>query len=209
MRKSLIVTILLAALYSVGVSAQDKLAGLRTNRRIVTMDGPRAPYYSIQILALKEPPSDADFFKSFDTIKEYPCEDGFVRYCVGDYNSGAEAMAQLESVKNQGYPDAFVVNTKRLGAGASGGVSSSAKLEIRPDGDYLIQLSAFRFPVYISFFKQFDRVLEFRMKDKIFRYTTLPLKGSEVNQELARIKQLGYHDAFVVEKDAYMPFRIE
>jgi len=208
MKNSFLLIILILTVLSVGTSAQDKLAGLRTQRHIVTMEGAQAPYYSIQILALKEPPSDADFFKSFDLIKEYPCEDGFVRYCVGDYANGAEALSQLESVRSKGYPDAFVVNTKRLGAGKSN-FSSSVKIEIKPDSEYLVQLSAFRFPVYISFFKEFDRVLEFKMSDKIFRYTTLPVKGTEVEAELSRIKGLGYRDAFIVEKERYMPFRIE
>lgn len=206
MKKYILLSIITLLIVVTG-AAQDKLSALRSNRHIVTVETVSAPYYSIQILALKEPPSNVGFFKNFDVIKEYPCQDGYVRYCVGDYASGADALGALESIRSKGYPDAFVVNTRRIGAGVS--QYANTNLVINPDDEYFIQLSAFRFPVYVSFFKEFDSIYEFRMNDKIFRYTTLSIRGSEVKEELARIKALGYKDAFIVEKAKYMPFRIE
>lgn len=207
MKKYIVLIILLSLFHAMDGLSQDKLQSLRTNRQIITMEGAQAPYYSIQVLALKSPPSDADFFNKLDRVKEYPCGDGFVRYCVGDYETASQALANLESVRAMGYPEAFVVNTKRLGASQGG--FGAKELVIDPQSNYLIQLSAFRFPVYITFFKEFEQIFEFRMNDNIYRYTTPPISGVQVKEELVRIKQLGYRDAFIVEVDRYMPFKIE
>lgn len=189
------------------VVAQDKLEGLRTTKQIVTVDKASSPYYAVQILALKLPPSDVNFFKQFDVVKEFPCADGYVRYTVGGFSSAAEGQAYLEVVKSKGYGDAVIVNTRRFGMGT--GAYAPKVLVIDPSQTYLIQLSAFRFPVYLSFFEKFDTIYEFRMKDQIYRYTTPPVLGSAVQAELDRIRQAGYPDAFIVEMDVYMPFKIE
>ena len=189
---------------------QDKLSKLRTSKQIVTIDEPSAPYYSIQILALKLPPSDASFFQNLAEVKEYPCNDGYVRYCVGSYNSFSEANAQLAEIRSKGYSESFVVNTQKYSVN-SGHFSSSrnSKLVILPNKDYVVQMSAFRYPVYLSFFENVDDVYEYRMNDKIYRYTTKPYKGSEIEVVLAKIRSLGYAKAFIVEYDLYEPFLIE
>ncbi len=209
MKKYFVLFIFLSLVHSFNVYSQDKLEALRTGKQIITMDGAKAPYFSIQVLALKNPPSDAAFFAKLDRVKEYPCGDGFVRYCVGDYETASQANLHLDAVKAMGYPEAFVVYTKRLGVSGGDGSFSAKELVIDPNGSYLIQLSAFRFPVYISFFKEFDQIYEFRMNDNIYRYTIPSISGTLVNSELVRIQQLGYKDAFIVESDRYMPFKIE
>lgn len=208
--KNLIV-ILVLALVSVASFAQDRLSHLRTAKRIITVEEPSAPYYSVQILALKNPPSDAGFFEKLDEVKEYPGSDGYIRYCVGSFSSYSEANASIEAVKAKGYDEAFVVNTQRFKLSSVGGASSGVSLakEINPNKDYVVQLSAFRYPVYLTFFENVKDVYEYRLNDKIFRYTTPPVKGSEVRGLLAQMKELGYKNAFIVEYDKYAPFRIE
>ena len=83
------------------------------------------------------------------------------------------------------------------------------KLVIDPNADYVVQLAAFRYPVYLTFFEQVDEVIEYRLKDKIFRYTTTPVKGTQVEALLQQMKGLGYENAFIVEYSKYEPFRIE
>lgn len=207
--KNLIV-ILVLALVTVASFAQDKLSHLRTAKRIITIEEPSAPYYSVQILALKNPPSDAGFFEKLDEVKEYPGSDGYIRYCVGSFSSYSEANTSIEAVKAKGYDEAFVVNTQRfkLSSGVSGSNVAHAK-EINPNKDYVVQLSAFRYPVYLTFFENVKDVYEYRLNDKIFRYTTPPVKGTEVRALLSQMKELGYKNAFIVEYDKYAPFRIE
>ncbi len=196
------------SIFNISAGIPDKLEALRTQKKVVRMDEPVAPYYSIQIIALKEPPREPSFFTKVNVVYEYPCSDGFVRYGVGKFNTREAAMAQLQSIKALGYDQAFVVNTKRYRLSDSKW-SSDKTQKIDPNKIYTIQLSAFRFPVYLSYFKNVDDVMEFRMKDKIFRYTVGKFKGSEAKEELEKIKALGYKSAFLVEFDRYAPFKIE
>jgi hypothetical protein len=207
--RQLSLTIICILLLGHGVFAEsdDKLSHLRTERKIVTVDKPTAPYYAIQILALQLPPQNAEFFGNVTEAREFVCDDGFVRYVVGQYKTNAEATADLERVRALGYPDAFVVNTLRIKTGQSQWANKALKID--PNKDYTIQLKAFRFPVYVSYFKEFDQVMEFYMKDKIFRYCVGNFKGSLIEQELTRVKSLGYTDAFIVELESYLPYKIE
>ncbi|WP_439184619.1 SPOR domain-containing protein [Carboxylicivirga taeanensis] len=184
----------------------DKLDALRTNKKIIRMSEAQAPYYAIQIIALAEAPQKPSFFKNVEVAREYPCKDGFLRFCVGQYNSYEEAKADVAAVKAKGYQQAFVVNTGKY---VLEGQAASLASKIDPNKVYTIQLSAFRFPVYLSHFKNIDDVMEFRMKDKIFRYTTGRFKGHEAMKELQRIKAMGYKEAHLVELDKYLPFKIE
>ena len=196
------------SIFNISAGTPDKLESLRTKKQVVRMDKPVAPYYSIQIIALKEPPREPEFFRKVNVVYEYPCADGFVRYCVGKFNSRDAALAQLASIKALGYDQAFVVNTKKYSIeGSEWGSHDGEKID--PDKTYTVQLSAFRFPVYLSFFKNVDDVMEFKMKDKIFRYTVGKFPGTVAEEELSKIKALGYKDAFLVEFDKYAPFKIE
>ncbi|WP_430810056.1 MULTISPECIES: SPOR domain-containing protein [unclassified Carboxylicivirga] len=188
----------------------DKLEKLRTNKKIIRMDEPRAPYYAIQIIALRKAPQVPAFFKNVEVAREYPCADGYLRFTVGDFNSHGQAKAALQQIRNLGYQQAFVVNTAEyVLRNQSDSGSSYLKGKIDPNKTYTIQLSAFRFPVYLTHFKGIDEVMEFRMKDKIFRYTTGSFKGDVAIQELQKVKDLGYKDAHLVEFDKYLPFKIE
>ena len=61
LRELLILT--LSVLYLAPVHA-DKLAHLRSSRQIITVDQISAPYYTIQVVALKEPPQNAEFLQN-------------------------------------------------------------------------------------------------------------------------------------------------
>ncbi|NPA36131.1 MAG: SPOR domain-containing protein [Chlorobi bacterium] len=207
LKVSLLIVFTLSVL-NIKALTPDKLSQLRTEKKIIRVEQPTAPYYSIQILALREAPREPEYFSKVNMVYEYPCSDGYVRYCVGKFNSFKAALAQLESIKALGYDQAFVVNTKRFPLKSSKW-ADSGNLKIYPDKTYTVQLCAFRFPVYLSYFKNLDGVMEFRMKDKIFRYTIGKFPGSVAKQELQKIKAKGYKDAFLVEYDKYAPFKIE
>jgi len=196
------------SILNISAGNSDKLSNLRTQKKIVRMDKAVSPYYSIQIIALKEPPESPSFFNKVNVAYEYPCADGYVRYCVGQFNSWNSAQAQLSSIKALGYAQAFIVNTGKYNIEAAVWSSNAAK-EIDPNKTYTVQLSAFRFPVYLSHFKDMENVMEFRMKDKIFRYTVGKFPGTSAKEELQRIKSMGYKDAYLVEFDKYAPFKIE
>lgn len=210
MKKILVIAVL--AMSCVSLWAQDGLSGLRTQKQIITVES-LSSTYTIQVLALKLPPSDANFFKNLDKVYEYPCNDGYVRYCVGKYSSIDEAKASLNTVRESGYNEAFVTHTKRFAVKESdyyvASTKKGEKIEIDPNKEYVVQLAAFRYPVYLTFFEQVDEVIEYRLKDKIFRYTTPPVRGSQVESLQQKMKNLGYENAFIVEYSKYEPFRIE
>ncbi len=204
-------TIILFALFIVfGLNIKaDKLEGLRTNKKIVRMKYVQEPYFAIQIVALRLPPQMAEFFHNAEVVREYACTDGYVRYCLGQFNTYEAAKAAINAVKAKGYRQAFVVNTNEYLLEGNSADSATNEKEIDPDKIYTVQLSAFRFPVYLSHFKDVDNVMEFRMKDKVFRYTTGQFEGRIAEEQLAKIKALGYKDAHLVELDLYLPFKIE
>jgi hypothetical protein len=107
--------ILLTFLIFQGLSLRaDKLAHLRTSRKIVTVTAIQAPFYTIQIVALQLPPSDANFFNEVTNVREFICTDGYVRYTVGEYQTFTEAARDLNRYREMGYKDAFVLNTRKI-----------------------------------------------------------------------------------------------
>jgi hypothetical protein len=184
----------------------DKLAPLRTAKKIISVSSvSNTDDYAIQIIALEHPAEEPAFFNNVDEAREFSCNDGYMRYCVGNFNSYGEAKSKVSYYKQLGYTQAFVVNTKdySLKGKKYGGFKPD------PNKTYTIQLSAFRFPVFLSHFKGVDNVMEFYLKDKVFRYTVGKYKYNTAVNELPSIKALGYKDAFVTELDVYLPYQIE
>lgn len=197
-------------------SAQSSVDELRTSKQIVSWTDADLPVYSIQISAMRTAPSDASFVKGLDVVYEYTA-DGVIKFYYGKYATYADANKALQGVRRNGFKEAFIVNLRGGAAKPSAVKSQVGKvvtvggkpIELDPNTDYVIQVGAFRYPLYISFFENVGEVYEYRLNDKIFRYTTKPIKGSEVESEMARIKSLGYDRAFVVEYYLYQPYKIE
>lgn len=213
--KSLLSIIFLASVALAQLNAQT-LDDLRTQSRIVTWRASELPNYSIQVLATKQVPEDASFVKGSDVIYEFKTNDGYLKYFFGSYASFAAANKELQKVRDMGYEGAFVANMKKIANAKTASSSNSnvvttgnKPIEIDPNKDYVVQVGAYRFPLYVSFFDNLGKVIEYRLNDKIFRYTTQPIKGSQVESELSRVKSLGYDNAFVVEYASYSPYRIE
>jgi len=202
-----------------GTTFADKLSHLRTSKKIITVDVISAPYFTIQVVALKKPPKNASFFNNLDVIKEYSCSDGFVRYTVGEYNTFDDAARNLDRIRALGYRDAFVLDLQKIklskGSGSfayssGGGSSRNNNFVPVPGQKYTIQLSAMRFPVYLTHFKGFDNVKEYYMKsDRIYRYCVGTYNSSEILSEIQKVKAAGYKDAYAVPVEKYAPYLIE
>ncbi len=186
---------------------KDKLAALRTSKKIVSVFHlPSAPEFAIQIIALQEPAEEPGFFKNIEQAREFSCTDGYKRYCVGSYGSFNDAKADLLYYKDLGYSQSFIVNIQKF---SLSNAANHKGFKPDPNKTYTIQLSAFRYPVYLSYFKGVEDVMEFYFKDKIYRYTVGKYKYEDAIKEIPQYKALGYKDAYVTELDAYMPFKIE
>ena len=194
---------------SISYSSADKLAHLRTNKKIVTMASINAPFYTIQIVALQLPPGEPEFFRDVDKVYEYVCNDGFVRYTVGRYSSFSDAAKDLSKYKSSGYDDVFVLDTRKVSLDRNDYQPSSNVVGPLAGVEYTVQLAAYRFPVYVNEFEEFDNVREYYMKDRIYRYCVGSYDGSIAIQELTKIRKMGYPNAFLVPLEKYRPFRIE
>ncbi len=196
------------------VAAQSAVDDIRTSQQIVAWTAEDLPAFSIQISASKTPPADASFAKGLGMVYEYKASDGLVKYYYGKFETYAEANKEIRNIRSKGFDSAFVVSLRAAASGSTANkgqilTTGGKPIEIDPSKEYVIQVGAFRYPLYISFFENVGEVYEYRLNDKIFRYTTKPIKGSEVKSELNRIQNLGYNAAFVVEYSKYAPFKIE
>lgn len=168
-----------------------------------------APFYTIQIVALRLPPGEPEFFRDVDQVYEYVCSDGYVRYTVGRYSTFNDAAKDLAKYEAKGYSDVFVLNTRKIALDNNGYQPSSNEIGPLAGVEYTVQLAAYRFPVYVSEFEEFDNISEYYMKDRIYRYCVGSFDGSIANQELIKIRQMGYPSAFLVPLEKYKPFKIE
>ncbi len=201
----------------VSLSAQS-IEELRTSKQIITWTDEDLPNYSIQISASKTPPTDPTFVKSASVVYEYNSPDGYVRYFYGKFDSYTEANKQIQSVRDMGFSGAFVSNLKKLSKSSTSSAAKAVKgvvtrgnkpITIDPNKDYVVQLGAFRYPLYVEYFENAGEVYEYRLNDKIFRYTTKPVKGTEIESLFFKMRSLGYDKAFVIEYDTYAPYRID
>lgn len=226
---------------------RDELPSTRTSKKIIPVDKAEKPFYTIQILALKETPSDFNYFDNVESAREFSCTDGYKRYVVGQYESYQEAVSDLPRVKalSPKYQNAFVANTKnydislddfRTDYDASNEQQAEATTDLSAEDDanpkksnlnaiekasekvvrtydptktYTIQLTASRYPFYVSELKEFDEVFEFYMPDKVYRYTVGKYSSKEIDAELNKVISLGYTEAFPVDFNKYLPFKIE
>ncbi len=206
---------LLVVLFQVSVveSRGDVLETLRTSKKIMPVSSLTAPYFAIQILALKLPPTNPAFFSNVELAYEYNCNDGFVRYTVGPYESYALAKADIERVRALGFEDPFVVDVRKYDLkedySSAFRFDEKGKLPPDPKGIYTIQLAAFRYPVYVSHFAEFENVMEFYFKDEIYRYCVGKYSGDKALENLARVRAMGYPQAYLVLLENYLPFQIE
>lgn len=185
----------------------DKLAHLRSSKKIVPVSEVSAPFFAVQILAIKRAPQNPSFFKNIERAREFECRDGYVRYTVGAYSSKREARADMERIKSKGYPESFVVDIRDYDI--NGEYVSNRKVSFDPNTTYTIQIAALRYPVYANHFDEFDNVMEFYPDDRVYRYTVGKYKGSEAKEVLRRIQAIGYKQAHLVPLEKYSPYRIE
>lgn len=206
---------------------------IRTSKKIIPVDKAQEPYFGIQLLALKDAPKDPDFFDNIDEAREFSCKDGYKRYVVGQYQTAEEAAEHVAKIRalNPKYQNAFVANTSKYqldenqfspnfgtttnatvgGSDENKTIKETPDVQIKLDANkiYTIQLTASRYPFYVSELKGFSEVFEFFMPDKVYRYCEGKFKGASAETELKRVLALGYKEAFIVEWDKYAPYQIE
>ncbi len=74
------------------------------------------PWYTIQIFALKSPPHPSAF-RGRNDVLAFPCNDGYIRYCLGKYQGYSKALKDLPGIQEDWYKDAFIQELGRLEKG--------------------------------------------------------------------------------------------
>jgi len=138
--------------------------------------------FTVQILALIVPVG-LDYFQNIEGVSVVKGSDGFHRYTVGSFDTKEEALETRQQLVALGYKDAFVRK-----------VIAPTVIPAR----FAIQIMALKNPVEINFFKNLDNVRVSHGDDGFYRYFYGTYQSlEEAKQELPRIKELGYSDAFV------------
>lgn len=88
---------------------------MRTNKKIIPVEKATEPYYTVQLLAIKDAPQDANFFDNIENAREFSCKDGYKRYTVGQFKTAEEAAEMVAKMRalSPKYEKAFVANTSK------------------------------------------------------------------------------------------------
>jgi tetratricopeptide (TPR) repeat protein len=138
--------------------------------------------YTVQIMALIVP-VDIEHFANISGVSVVKGSDGFHRYTVGSTKTREEAKIIQQQLVALGYKDAFV---------------RKAIFSEATSSRFAIQIMALRNPVEVGFFANLSDVIVSHDEDGLYRYFYGSYSSLEqAKQDLPRIKELGYMDAFV------------
>ncbi len=138
--------------------------------------------YTVQIMALIVPVG-IDHFANISGVSVVKGSDGFHRYTVGSTKTKDEAKIIQQQLIALGYKDAFV--------------RRAIYSEVKPIR-FAIQIMALRNPVDVGFFANLSDVIVSLGEDGLYRYFYGSYSSIEqAKEDLPRIIELGYKDAFV------------
>lgn len=135
--------------------------------------------YSVQLLASLHP-VDYNYFK-IDSVSVTISPDGYYRYSVGNTENVKEIEELLQKVRSHGYNNVWVrINREHPG--------------------FTIQFLALKKPKSIKQITDLSEVMVYRGHDGVYRYCVGKYSSpAEAIADLAKIKALGYSDAFIRE----------
>lgn len=165
-------------------------------------------YYTIWLAETEKelPPSYFSKYpnEAINNVWVFPTESGYM-YTVGQYKNKGDAVNLLNKALDVGFPDAKIIDSEEFGKQKVTGTAeykTEKKQEAKEmkSGEYTIQIMALRHPVDLSYFKNLNGVQKFVGADEIHRYYYGKYKGVEAaKNELARLIELGYADAFIMK----------
>lgn len=154
---------------------------------------------------------------------------GQTKCFMGRFDTYDEAKAALIPLKVGKYSGAFVLSSDKIfGTSTTGEVAPSATVsEAETPQDlstkkpvssapalkiktFTIQIAAYRYPLYTKEFNLEVEVMEFYCSDNIYRYTVGTFEDEAKARELlAKVRESGYPDAFLIDYKKYEVYRIE
>jgi len=174
--------------------------GLVTERLEYTTN---APLYGVQI-GSNVNPSPTSAFSDVKNVDVFIDSLGIIRYVVGHFSYRKQAENLLESIKEKGFIDAYVVNVnneKKYSNEVISYKNINLRSGLRGDVEYFVQLGSFEDTIpsemTLLYFK-IDEIQEYKRENRtviaIGAYNTF--KTAEIEKEKA--KTAGVLDAFVV-----------
>jgi hypothetical protein len=183
---------------------------------------PEGIVYSVQVGAFKKP-IPQNTFNDFAPVMGQKLNNGFTRYMAGLFPDKKDAMNARNEIRKMGYPDAFVVvykDGKRISVDAAEKAKEDEpktpvvknetpkatsniplkanKIEEDENGYFTIQVGVFGRPALEGEINLPNLNVEYVANKNLYRYSTGQyMKRSEAQAQLAKIKSLGYEDAFV------------
>jgi outer membrane protein OmpA-like peptidoglycan-associated protein len=135
-----------------------------------------------------------------------------VMYTLDNFETRSEAQEALETVIDEGYSEAGVIENRRFEQVVE---ERSAEDEGRSEGErsaagFTIQIMALKSPVDISYFNQLEGVRVMKGTDGIYRYVYGTY--SRINDARSRLKEVrekGFKEAFIRPCDYYDSIRAE
>lgn len=163
----------------------------------------KQPTYGVQIGATLEPKYTWEF-KGVKNVEVYIDENGIYRYIIGKFVHPLVAERLLTVIKEQGYPDAFVVNVKDKTKFAEKVVNMDYKPiddELVGQVHFTVQVGAFKsdtIPEDLAYlFMELDSITE--VVDLDWTYLTVG-EFDNINEArfyLELVKDVGVKDAFI------------
>ncbi|HBX49589.1 MAG: hypothetical protein A2W98_05995 [Bacteroidetes bacterium GWF2_33_38] len=167
--------------------------------------------YTVQISAIRSK-ADHNKFAGITELQEVYCNDGYYRYVVGEYSDYITARSKRNELAQMGYPDAFVIKTALLSSKVENKTNASieSKKDSAPNtnsssGDiFTIQIKAMNTPIGVDNFSNLENVVERKCSNGSVKYTVGEYPNIQVATfDLDKIKQAGYHDAFIVNVNTF------
>jgi len=157
--------------------------------------------YAVQLAAMQKAP-DLERYRSLRSIgKVYTVQEGnMYKVRVGVYASRSEAASSKRQIRNNGYPDAWVV--QEAGAASSGGPSQPEPNNNTTYSNYLIQLIALRNTSNFDAgpLQSYGRVVERSRQGLTVKLLSGFRNLQEARQTLGQVKRMGYPNAYIVEE---------
>jgi hypothetical protein len=184
----------------------ERVAADTTQLQILTKEKyytTASPLYGVQVGAFKEviPVSRFGDLKNVDAFMD---KEGLIRYVVGHFGIHSQAESLLKIIREQGYPDAFVVNVNNERKFTEEVVSVN-NINIRARGKttirYKTQLGAFKdnlSPKTAEIYLKIEGVKEQREGEYTYLITGNFSTYEEAKAYTDGIKASGHEDAFVI-----------
>ena len=121
-------------------------------------------------------------------------------YTAGNFDNRIEAVKLLNHAIDSGFPEAQLMEKRQLEAL----VASLIKDEVSPVVTFTIQFIALKEPKPLSYFKNLQPVTKFEGRDGLTRYVYGEFREIDVAfDELEKVRNKGYHDAFIMYMARY------